>query len=68
VSFCNASSGSSFPVSFYTTRGRIADFTEAIRLDPTLDQPYKNRAAAKKTLGDKAGAEADLNRLRELKQ
>ena len=46
----------------------IADFTEAIRLDPTLDQPYKNRAAAKKTLGDKAGAEADLNRLRELKQ
>jgi serine/threonine protein kinase len=46
----------------------IADFTEAIRLDPMLDQPYKNRAAAKKTLGDKAGAEADLNRSRELKQ
>jgi len=46
----------------------ISDFTEAIRLLPTYDQPYKNRATAKKALGDAAGAEADLNRARALKQ
>jgi serine/threonine protein kinase len=46
----------------------ISDFTEAIRLKPALDQAYKNRAAARKALGDKAGADADLNQARELKQ
>jgi serine/threonine protein kinase len=46
----------------------ISDFTEAIRLGPALDQPYKNRAAARRVLGDKAGADADLNQARELKK
>lgn len=46
----------------------ISDFTEAIRLSPTLEQPYKNRAAAKKALGDIAGASADLDQLKSLKQ
>jgi Flp pilus assembly protein TadD len=46
----------------------VADFTEAIRLRPTYDQPYKNRAAAKKALGDTAGANEDLNQAKALKQ
>jgi serine/threonine protein kinase len=46
----------------------ISDFTEAIRLEPTRDQPYKNRAAARKAVGDTTGADADLNHARELKQ
>ena len=46
----------------------ISDFTEAIRLNPALDQPYQNRAAARKALGDTAGANADLERARALKQ
>ncbi len=46
----------------------ISDFTEAIRLRPTLDQPYKNRAAARKALGDATGAKDDLDRALALKQ
>jgi tetratricopeptide (TPR) repeat protein len=37
----------------------ISDFTAAIRLNPNLIQPYRNRAAAKRALGDTAGARAD---------
>jgi len=46
----------------------IPDFTMAIRLRPTFAQPYENRAAAKKALGDAAGANADLMSARGLKQ
>ena len=46
----------------------IPDFTMAIQLRPTLAQPYENRAAAEKALGDLAGANADLSLARGLKQ
>ena len=46
----------------------IPDFTMAIHLRPTFAQPYENRAAAKKALGDVAGANADLSLARGLKQ
>ncbi len=49
-------------------REAVADFTEAIRLKPALDQAFKNRAAARKALGDTAGAAADLDHARALKQ
>jgi serine/threonine protein kinase len=46
----------------------IPDFTMAIQLRPTFAQSYENRAAAKKALGDVAGANADLSLARGLKQ
>ena len=46
----------------------IPDFTMAIHLGPTFAQPYENRAAAKKALGDVAGANGDLSLARGLKQ
>jgi tetratricopeptide (TPR) repeat protein len=45
----------------------ISDFTEAIRLESTLYQAYKNRAAARKAIGDIAGETADLNQASRLK-
>jgi serine/threonine protein kinase len=45
-----------------------ADFTRAIQLDPTLYQAYKNRSAAKKALGDTAGALADMTQANSLKK
>jgi serine/threonine protein kinase len=44
------------------------DFTEAIRLAPTLGQAYKNRAAARKALGNLTGASADLMQAHALKE
>ena len=38
----------------------IADLDEALRLDPRYSNAYRNRAAARRALGDKAGAEEDL--------
>jgi len=40
----------------------IADLDEAIRLDPRYSNAYRNRAAARRALGDKAGAEEDLRK------
>jgi Tfp pilus assembly protein PilF len=40
----------------------LSDFNDAIRLDPNYVNAYKNRAVAKKALGDGAGAAADLAR------
>jgi serine/threonine protein kinase len=45
-----------------------ADFTRAIQLDPTLYQAYKNRSAARKALGDTAGALADMTQANSLKK
>jgi serine/threonine protein kinase/Tfp pilus assembly protein PilF len=37
----------------------IRDFTAALAINPHFAQAYRNRAAAKQALGDKAGARAD---------
>jgi tetratricopeptide (TPR) repeat protein len=44
------------------------DFSEAIRLKPDFYQAYKNRATARKALGDTEGAKADLDQANTLKQ
>jgi len=44
----------------------IADFDNAIRLDPNYVNAYQNRAAARGGLGDRAGSNADLEKSREL--
>ncbi len=44
------------------------DFTRAIQLDSTLYQAYKNRSAARKALGDTAGALADMTQANSLKK
>jgi tetratricopeptide (TPR) repeat protein len=43
-------------------QGAIADFTEAIQLDPKFAEAYNNRGNARVTLGDKQGALADFNK------
>jgi tetratricopeptide (TPR) repeat protein len=41
----------------------IADFTEAIRLDPAFEDAYNNRGVARETSGDYAGAVEDYTAL-----
>jgi tetratricopeptide (TPR) repeat protein len=43
-----------------------ADFDAAIKLNPAYTNAYTNRATARRALGDKAGADADQAKAREL--
>jgi hypothetical protein len=44
---------------FYDVDGKIADYTQAIRLDPGFAVAFNNRGIARKAKGDRAGAKAD---------
>ncbi|HJZ96911.1 MAG TPA: tetratricopeptide repeat protein, partial [Candidatus Solibacter sp.] len=44
----------------------IADFDAAIKLNPLYGNAFTNRASAKRAAGDKAGADADQAKAREL--
>jgi hypothetical protein len=44
----------------------ILDFDRAIQLNPAYANAYGNRSAARRAVGDRAGADADQAKLREL--
>ncbi len=47
--------------------GAIADYDEAIRLDPKDAAAYNNRGIAKRNLKDETGAKADFDEAKRLK-
>jgi len=49
-------------------QGAIADYNEAIRLNPQDDDAYYNRGLAKSDLGNKQGALVDFRKALELFQ
>jgi len=59
------------PFWIYRTQGKhqraIQGYDEAIQRHPNDFAAYQGRAAARESLGDKAGAAADLERVEELK-
>jgi Flp pilus assembly protein TadD len=44
----------------------IEDLNRAILLNPTYGDAYKIRAVARRAIGDRAGADADSNKSRQL--
>jgi len=44
----------------------ILDYDRAIRLNPSYSNAYMNRSNARRVVGDKAGADADMAKYREL--
>ena len=72
-----ASSGSQDAIVYYghglakSTKGdqdgAIADFSQAIELDPRLADAYQNRGLAKSSKGDSQGAADDYERAKKLK-
>ncbi|PPJ62530.1 tetratricopeptide repeat protein [Cuspidothrix issatschenkoi] len=48
--------------------GAIADYTQAITIDPQDAESYSNRGVAKSDLGDKTGAIKDLETAKQLFQ
>jgi tetratricopeptide (TPR) repeat protein len=44
----------------------LADFDQALKINSGYVNAYQNRAAARRAAGDKAGADADLGKAREL--
>ena len=47
-------------------KNALADCDQALRIDPKYVNAYINRAAVRRVSGDKAGAEADLLKSRQL--
>jgi tetratricopeptide (TPR) repeat protein len=47
--------------------GAIADFSQAIELDPRLADAYQNRGLAKSSKGDSQGSADDYERAKKLK-
>jgi tetratricopeptide (TPR) repeat protein len=47
-------------------KAALADFDQAIQLNPVYTNAYVNRASARRAAGDKAGADSDQAKVRSL--